>query len=417
MKLALKKFKHKISTYIIIILEIGIGLAVLMVSLNLLWSINDRLLEIKNDKKNSTFYLEASQYVDFNFSNLSHSGEENIEINKFEDYEYLVGTFGDKLEALQFRLVSVTAKLDDEEKEILVFYATPEFFEFAFKDETTILEENQIYAGRKAYEAITDHKINDSLTFDYYEIFENYNQENDTVTLLDDTKLELKLYEPDVDEDVILYYRFVIQEFDPDYSIILPSKLYNPLNGDGAAMYINTLGVYFPSEDPYVKLDIIKHFNNKYYSESNQKFSYLKAQSIWDVNVLKYREIGELLKIISIFCMLIVTVGLFAYNLMQFNKTKKDIAIKKSIGCSDGKVLFESMIESCIVCLLGGVLGIAIGLIVSNLNLFKNNFFVFKIHYSIIVIFIFTSLGIGIVSNFAIHLKIKKLKPMQLLKK
>jgi putative ABC transport system permease protein len=101
---------------------------------------------------------------------------------------------------------------------------------------------------------------------------------------------------------------------------------------------------------------------------------------------------------------------------MQFNKRKKSIAIKKSIGCSDGKVLLENIIESCIVSLLGGVLGIALGLIVSNLNLFHNDFFVFKIHYSIIFIFIVISIGIGIVTNLAIHLKIKKLKPMQLLK-
>jgi ABC-type antimicrobial peptide transport system permease subunit len=416
LRLALKQFKHKISTYTIIILEIGIGLAVLMVSLNLIWSINDRLLEINKDKKNKTYYLEGAQYVDFNFSNLSDSGRKNIEINRLEDYNYLVDTYGDKLEVLQFRLVSLTAKLNNETKEILVFYTTPEFFKFVFNDEKTIFNDNQIYAGRKAYEAIKKHWIMDVEMFDYYEIFDNYNKENETITLLDNTKLELNLYEPGTDERVMMYYRFFIHEFDPDYSIILPSKQYNTRNADGVAIYVNTLGIYFPEEDPYFKLDIINHFNNKYYSDSSQRFSYLKAQSIWDVNVLKYREIGELLKIISVFSIIIVTVGLFAYNLMQFNKRKKSIAIKKSIGCSDGKVLLENIIESCIVSLLGGVLGIALGLIVSNLNLFHNDFFVFKIHYSIIFIFIVISIGIGIVTNLAIHLKIKKLKPMQLLK-
>ncbi|MDF2822484.1 MAG: hypothetical protein K0R15_2932 [Clostridiales bacterium] len=360
-------------------MEIGIGLAVLMVSLNLIWSINDRLLDINKDKKNKTYYLEGAQYADFNFSNLSNSESKNIEINRLEDYNYLVDTYDDKLEVLQFRLVSLTAKLDNETKEILVFFTTPEFFKFVFNDEKTILKDDQIYAGSKAYEAIKNHWIVDIEMFDYYEIFDNYNKENETITLLDNTKLELNLYEPGTDERVMMYYRFFIHEFDPDYSIILPSKQYNPRNADGTEIYVNTLGIYFPEEDPYFKLDIINHFNNKYFSDSSQRFSYLKAQSIWDVNVLKYREIGELLKIISVFSIIIVTVGLFAYNLMQFNKRKKSIAIKKSIGCSDGKVLLENIIESCIVSLLGGVLGITLGLVVSNLNLFHNDFFVFKI--------------------------------------
>lgn len=108
-------------------------------------------------------------------------------------------------------------------------------------------------------------------------------------------------------------------------------------------------------------------------SERNKDFDIVKAEDILEVKTQTTDLFSNLVKSISILCLLIGAIGVTAIMTLSVNERKKEIGIRKSLGAKDRELLFQFLIESVIVTVAGGIIGILIGLVSSLilLPLFK----------------------------------------------
>ncbi len=108
-------------------------------------------------------------------------------------------------------------------------------------------------------------------------------------------------------------------------------------------------------------------------SERNKDFDIVKAEDILEVKTQTTDLFSNLVKSISILCLLIGAIGVTAIMTLSVNERKKEIGIRKSLGAKDRELLFQFLIESVIVTVAGGIIGILIGLFSSLilLPLFK----------------------------------------------
>ncbi len=108
-------------------------------------------------------------------------------------------------------------------------------------------------------------------------------------------------------------------------------------------------------------------------SEKNKDFDIVKAEDILEVKTQTTDLFSNLIKSISILALLTGSIGVTAIMTLSVNERKKEIGIRKSLGAKDKELLFQFLIESVIITITGGLIGIFIGLFSSFilLPLFK----------------------------------------------
>ena len=108
-------------------------------------------------------------------------------------------------------------------------------------------------------------------------------------------------------------------------------------------------------------------------SEKNKDFQIVKAEDILEVKTQTTELFSSLVKSISILCLLVGALGVTAIMTLSVNERKKEIGIRKAIGAEDRDILFQFLVESVFITLLGGIIGILIGIVGSLifLPLFK----------------------------------------------
>jgi len=107
-------------------------------------------------------------------------------------------------------------------------------------------------------------------------------------------------------------------------------------------------------------------------------------------------------------------VGIFGVANIMFVSVKERtniIGIKKAIGAKNSSVLMEFLIESIILCLLGGLLGLL--LVYITTEIISANFdFPVKMSSAIVLFGLILSVLVGIISGFIPAYKASKLNPV-----
>lgn len=94
-------------------------------------------------------------------------------------------------------------------------------------------------------------------------------------------------------------------------------------------------------------------------------------------NMIKQRQsISDILGIITLvisavgaISLIVAGLGTMTIMLVSVHERTREIGIKKAIGAKKGTILFEFLIEALLISMLGGIFGIALGLILSYLCL------------------------------------------------
>ncbi|HAB62384.1 MAG TPA: hypothetical protein DCE48_17110 [Lachnospiraceae bacterium] len=417
-KLALKNIINRKKTYALISLEIIIGIIALGVFSNLLLSIRSTFENIDNDIKYHMYYVDDSAYADSNFSSTTMQSESNTEVKKVNDYSnYCMIKEKYDVNVVMYATTNRILKSDSQarNKEINLFFVTPEFFKLIFKDQPTF-EENTIYAGEEALTAMRNKQI-DSALYDGMEQFQNYDEQKDIVTLMSGENYAVHEYSNKDSDTFDVFTGVLVETYRIANSIFLPFTLTDQTYFNQLGLSKNTLGIYFDGvEEPQVMLEILNDLNESLGMDRKADCSYLNPLIIYNVNVDQYEEMGQVFVIISSFCIVIIITGLIAFNMMEFNKRKRSIGIKKSIGATNSQLLLESLAESCIVTLASGVVGGIIAVIILAMDPFDSSFFVITINYPLIIGFIVLSFLIGFISNIGIAMRIKNLNPVYIMK-
>jgi ABC-type antimicrobial peptide transport system permease subunit len=100
---------------------------------------------------------------------------------------------------------------------------------------------------------------------------------------------------------------------------------------------------------------------------------------------------------------------------LSVNERKKEIGIRKAIGAEDRDILFQFLVESVFITLLGGIIGILIGIIGSLifLPLFK---YPLVFPWGPIFISAFLTIIFGIIAGIYPAYKATKIDPIILLR-
>lgn len=103
--------------------------------------------------------------------------------------------------------------------------------------------------------------------------------------------------------------------------------------------------------------------------------------------------------IIASISLLVAGIGVMNIMLVSVVERTREIGVKRAIGASKGAVQFQFMVESCILTLIGGIIGILIGVGVINLALIVLNMDM-PVNMNYVIFALLFSISLGVLFGF-----------------
>jgi putative ABC transport system permease protein len=124
---------------------------------------------------------------------------------------------------------------------------------------------------------------------------------------------------------------------------------------------------------------------------------------------------GSLIKYLAIVSLVVGGIGIMNIMLVSVTERTREIGIRKAIGARRGDILMQFLIEALFLSLVGGMIGVIVGYIGSNLVSRLNSWRVVIEPTTVIMAFSFSAL-IGIFFGFYPALKAARLRPIEALR-
>ena len=122
--------------------------------------------------------------------------------------------------------------------------------------------------------------------------------------------------------------------------------------------------------------------------------------------------LGLIIGIISV--ILLVGIGVMNIMLVSVTERTKEIGIRKALGAKRRDILIQFLIESLVLCMFGGTIGVLLGMGIGNLlQIFGFNFVASG---KIVIISFLSSAIIGLVFGIFPAYKASKLNPIDALR-
>ena len=107
-------------------------------------------------------------------------------------------------------------------------------------------------------------------------------------------------------------------------------------------------------------------------------------------------------------------IGVMNVMLVSVTERTKEIGIRKALGAKRKDILVQFLIESLVLCILGGGLGVAIGI---GIGILAQNFdYSFTLQTQIVLLAFGSSAAIGIIFGIFPAYKASKLNPIEALR-
>ncbi len=176
------------------------------------------------------------------------------------------------------------------------------------------------------------------------------------------------------------------------------------------------ISVEDPSNLPFIEKQIDSILSKRHkVTEKNKDFTIVKAEDILQAKTQTTNLFSSLVKSISVLCLVVGALGVTAIMTLAVNERKKEIGIRKAIGAKERDILLQFLIESVIVTLLGGIMGVVLGV---GLTLILLPVFNYPLIFPVIPILTSTGLTIifGIFAGVYPSYKASKVDPIVLLR-
>lgn len=196
-----------------------------------------------------------------------------------------------------------------------------------------------------------------------------------------------------------------------DSTIIIPFTTAKYLKGDTS---INNLYLKVEDEELIDRTkERIEFYIEKTLGISTDYFSVSSQNNMIDAMSDINSTLSLLLGGIAGISLIVGGIGVMNVMLVSVTERTKEIGIRKSLGAKKRDILIQFLIESLILCVLGGLIGIFMGLSIGNiLSIFG---LTFKESSGVIVISFASSVVIGLVFGIFPAYKAAKLNPIDAL--
>lgn len=200
---------------------------------------------------------------------------------------------------------------------------------------------------------------------------------------------------------------------DIDGSVIIPYK--NALKMTGAAN-VTSLEVYIG--DTNYTDQIIDDIENILYTAFNGNddgYSIFNMDELLDVMNTMYGMMGTMLAGIASIALLVGGIGIMNMMLVSVTERTKEIGLRKALGAEPMQIQLQFLMESVVLSLVGGAIGIVLGLIISYVAAILLGT-TFSISWGAVAIGFGFSAGVGILFGWAPAKKASELNPIDALR-
>ena len=157
---------------------------------------------------------------------------------------------------------------------------------------------------------------------------------------------------------------------------------------------------------------IMRKIRGLKYSEEND-FSINQQEGLVD----NYNQVVGVIQIAGLFItglsLFVGAIGIMNIMFVSVKERTKEIGIRKAIGAKRRTILFQFLLESSVICLVGGLAGLIAAVLLSML---VDQFIPTSIQYDAVILAIFVSLLTGIISGLAPAYTAAKLDPVEALR-
>lgn len=121
---------------------------------------------------------------------------------------------------------------------------------------------------------------------------------------------------------------------------------------------------------------------------------------------------------ISFITLLGASIALMNIMMVSVTERTKEIGVRKALGATPAKIKFQFLIESIVICIIGGIAGVILGIGSGNLvsKLLSNGEGAFTVPWNWIIVGLIVCVVVGIVSGYYPAAKASKLDPIESLR-
>lgn len=204
---------------------------------------------------------------------------------------------------------------------------------------------------------------------------------------------------------------------DTSTTSFIPVTTANRLNGKSDDTFYNFMVYSYPGVNlKELADDICKYLNTTYYRNNNAVHieSWIPEDSISQMNDI-LDIVSIVITIIAGISLLVGGIGVMNIMLVSVTERTKEIGVRKALGAPNSAIRSQFIIESMIICLIGGVLGVILGLLLGNIACLIAGEFAPPNILSIVIAVLF-SMGIGVFFGYYPANRAAKLDPIEALR-
>ena len=208
----------------------------------------------------------------------------------------------------------------------------------------------------------------------------------------------------------------VLGPFNPDNQVFIPI---GTIFKNFVSRHFNsiTINVRAPSPDLVAETKaeaegVMRKVRGLSYDEEND-FSINQQEALLE----QYNSIVGVIQIAGLFItglsLFVGAIGIMNIMFVSVKERTREIGLRKAIGATRRTILSQFLLESSVICLMGGIIGLIAAIL---LSLMLNQFFPTSIQYSAVILAIVISLLTGIISGLAPAYTAAKMDPVDALR-